>query len=109
MPSGTCPNSAGVAEEQQARLAVDDRTLRLSDHGRLRARTADPPEDLPIGGDESTRALLPRRGALSPDHSREGAVFPALSELSGPGHDLPAVGHPAPQSSDRTGGAPDTS
>ena len=106
---GHVSEQLGVAEQQQARLAVDDRALRLSDHGRLRARTADPPEDLPIGGDEGPRALLPRRGALSPDNGREGAVLPALSELSGSGHDLPAVSHPAPQSSDRTGGAPDTS
>ena len=46
MPVGHVSELLGRAEEQQSRLAVDDRALRLADHDRLGARSADPPEDL---------------------------------------------------------------
>ena len=46
IPSGRGPNCSGGPEQQQPRLAVRDRALRLADDGRLGARAADPAVDL---------------------------------------------------------------
>ncbi len=48
----------GRAEQQEPRLAVDNRGLRFSDDRRLRARAADPAVDRTGRGDDRPRALL---------------------------------------------------
>ena len=52
IPSGTCAELLGRAEQEQPRLAVGDRPLRLADHRRLGAGAADPAVDLAGRGDD---------------------------------------------------------